>query len=75
VEEGERNLSPRMIEPPQNQTTIYDENVREWRKKYWATQVDREEPGPAEIVNREIAGLEALEKINTNLRKKNLLRL
>ena len=34
VEEGEQNLSPRIIEPPKNRTTNYDENVREWRKRY-----------------------------------------
>ena len=34
-----------------------------------ATQVDREEPGPAEIANKERAGLEAVDKINTRLFK------
>ena len=69
MEEGEQNLSSRIIEPPKDRITNYYDNVREWRKRYWATPVDREEPGPAEIANKKRAGLEAVDKINTKLHR------
>ena len=33
LEEGEQNLSPTIIEPPQDRITSYYDNIREWRER------------------------------------------
>jgi hypothetical protein len=69
MEEGELSPSPQVIIPPVKQFTNYLENVKEWRRKYWATQVNREEPEPAEPVKIEGVELKILDKSKNRIRR------